>query len=32
MFVTKHADTFATFPNRCVEQGRNAKRLEVAFC
>jgi len=32
MFVTKHPDTFAAFPNRCVEQGRNAKRLEVTFC
>jgi hypothetical protein len=32
MFVTKHADTFAAFPDRRVEEGRNAKRREVIFC
>ena len=32
MFVTEYADTFAAFPGRRVEQGRNAKRFKVRFC
>jgi hypothetical protein len=32
MFVTKHADTFTAFPDRRVEQGRNAQWLEIIFC
>ena len=31
VFVTEDADHLATYPNRCVEESGNAKRLQVTF-